>query len=43
MLKTTRSIGFAAKLKKTKIEVDGNNIIDNGEVTYQISSIKGKN
>ena len=43
MLKTTKSIRFIAKLKKTEIRINDNSIVSNNKVINYISSTKKKN
>ena len=43
MLKTTESTGSVAELEKTKAGVGGDNVVDDSEITNQISFIKRKN
>ena len=43
ILKIIRNIGFTAKSKKIKARDDSNSIVNNSEMTNQISSIKGIN
>ena len=43
MLKTIRNTKSTTKFKEIKAGVGGNNVIDNSEITNQISSIERKN
>ena len=43
MLKTAKSIGSAAKPKKTNTKIDSNSIVNDNKIINSISSTKGKN